>query len=99
MKYMRTIKTDKLINQYEQICWALGYWQRRLELSTSLEQTKYCQAGLDRNEQSLPGWLEVMSLIGMSISDRAETRQLQLQLGVEEANEEVKWKRISQANA
>jgi hypothetical protein len=96
---MRTIKTDKLVNQYEHICWALGYWQRRLELSTSLEQTKYCQSGLERNEQSLPGWLEVMSLIGMSISDRAETRQLQFQFGVEEANEEVERKRISQANS
>lgn len=96
---MRTIKTDKLINQYEQICWALGYWQRRLELSTSLEQTKYCQAGLDRNEQNLPGWSEVMSVIGMSISDRKELRQRQFNLGVKEANEEVKYKQLKQVNS
>jgi len=96
---MRTIKTDKLINQYEQICWALGYWQRRLELSTSLEQTKYCQSGLDRNEQNLPGWSEVMSVIGMGISDRRELRQRQFNLGVKEANEEVKYKQLKQVNS
>lgn len=85
---MRTIKTDKLIREFEHICWALGYWQRRIELSTSLEKTEYCIKGLQRNQKALPGFLEVMALIQMPINERIDTKKRMFDLGVRAANSE-----------
>lgn len=85
---MRTIKTDKLIHQFEHVCWALGYWQRRIELSTSLEKTQYCMQGLQRNEKLLPGILEVMALIKMPIDERAGIKKREFNRGVQAANSE-----------
>ena len=56
----------KIFNEYKDVLWAIGYWQRRLELSVSLDETKYCREGLERNEKLKPGLEKALSLMGVS---------------------------------
>ncbi len=62
-----TLKT-KLLSEYKNTCWAIGYWQRRFDLATTPEQQKYCSEGLQRNEKLKPGLELALSLAGIQIS-------------------------------
>lgn len=55
----------KIVAEYKDVLWAIGYWQRRLELSVSLDETKYCREGLERNEKLKPGLEKALALMGV----------------------------------
>lgn len=55
----------KIATEYKNVLWAIGYWQRRLDLSVSLDETKYCRDGLERNEKLKPGLEKALSLMGV----------------------------------
>lgn len=55
----------KIVAEYKNVLWAIGYWQRRLDLSVSLDETKYSREGLERNEKLKPGLEKALSLMGV----------------------------------